>query len=343
MEAWPCPLAWGQFSQRLLLHGQIGVEIPMGRVATVMTEPQGNRRNVHASLEQMHGGGVPHHMRCDVLGGATRTRDDGALDGLLSHGINPIARERLASGTRKGDVRSTLTQLPKPGSQPLSGVGPEWHGALRTALPKPRQAGAVVDIHLSPPQCRDFGDPCATVVARQEQRMIAPADPWRSIRRCQEGLYCRSRRVADQFLVLTLQGHGQHSGDAAAAVRIPQGHEAEHGPDGRAPEMARPHGVAPLLRQIGEKAAHDRGLNIGHPQRRWFNTGVIAQHHEPSPERIPTAEDGLRTAPSLLTEVIGKDGLHLGCNHRARPGVSRPLGYRSQIGVRRRSAALAPP
>jgi hypothetical protein len=59
VESFPFTLDWVKLSQRLLLHGKISVEIHVGRFDTFMTEPQGNRGDIHASLEQMHGGGVP--------------------------------------------------------------------------------------------------------------------------------------------------------------------------------------------------------------------------------------------------------------------------------------------
>jgi hypothetical protein len=56
-----------------------------------MAEPQRNGGDIHASLEQMHGGRVSYDKRRNVFGGETWTRGDGALDSLFQEVIHAIA------------------------------------------------------------------------------------------------------------------------------------------------------------------------------------------------------------------------------------------------------------
>ena len=69
---------WGQFFQCLLFHGKIGVKVHVGRLNTFMAEPQRNGGDIHASLEQMHGGRVSYDMRRNVFGGEAWTRGERA-------------------------------------------------------------------------------------------------------------------------------------------------------------------------------------------------------------------------------------------------------------------------
>jgi len=58
VEALPWSPDGIQFFQCLLFHGKIGVKVHVGRFNTFMAEPQRNGGDIHASLEQMHGGRV---------------------------------------------------------------------------------------------------------------------------------------------------------------------------------------------------------------------------------------------------------------------------------------------
>lgn len=67
MEALPSPPNGLQFFQCLLFHGKIGVQGHVGRFDTSMAEPQRNGSDIHASLEQMHGGRVSYDIRRNFL------------------------------------------------------------------------------------------------------------------------------------------------------------------------------------------------------------------------------------------------------------------------------------
>src|SRR5262245_60188677 len=88
--------------------------------------------------------------------------------------------------------------------------------------------------------------------------MVSPSHPCRTVWRCQKGLDFWTRQIADEFLVRPLHGDGQDTGHDAEAVGIPQGHEAEKGPQGGQTNIAGADGVAVFLLQIVEKAQHAR-------------------------------------------------------------------------------------
>jgi hypothetical protein len=315
----------------------------MGGVATVMPTPQGNRRDLTPRRQERHGCCVPHHRRRDRLGGEARTRVGGALDRLRPQGVNPLARSRLAPDTRQGQVGSVRTERLPPRASPRHGVSPEWHGPRLAAVAVERSNRAVANTDVRPRQPREFRDACARVIEGQEPCTLAPSHPRRSMRRCQQGLSGRSRQVAEPCLVRTRHRTGAHAGDQAAAVRITPGPAAEPCTESGQADRAGPHGVAARRRQIGEKAPHHRGLNRCHPPRRGRHPPGVSQARAQAPDRVPTAHDGVRTAPPLWTALVGNDGRPMGCTHVARPGASLPRGPRSRIDVPRRSGALARP
>ena len=58
---------WRRSVERLLLKFQAGMEIDLGRIHRLMTEPHRNDGAVDAAMQQGHGGGVPQPMRGDVF------------------------------------------------------------------------------------------------------------------------------------------------------------------------------------------------------------------------------------------------------------------------------------
>jgi len=308
-----------------------------------MAEPSGHRGHLPASWAQLPGGGVPHPMRGDVLGGARWPRGDGALDGRLSPGSTPIARERRAAGTRHGPVRRALPPHLTPGSQHPSGVGPEGPGPRLAPLPHPRDDGAVITTALSPRQGHACRASRAPVVAGPAQRLSAPSPPRRSRRRCQEGLDCGSRQRAEQVLVRTRPRPGEHAGHHAEAVGSTQGHQAATRAEGGHAARAGSHGVPPLRRTLGAHAPPDGGLDIGPPHCRRCHTAVVSPQRPPYPDRVATAAAGVRTEPSLRTAVSRPAGRHLGCHAVARQSAPLPRGPRSGSGVLRRAGARARP
>ena len=83
-------LTLGQFGQRygsgnhLLLHTQIDLDVGMGGGKLAMTEPRGDGGDVDSGMEQVHGRGMPDHMRRDAR---CVTGTDSGAGGKLSQGV----------------------------------------------------------------------------------------------------------------------------------------------------------------------------------------------------------------------------------------------------------------
>lgn len=60
--AFPLGLQWRVGIEGAFLHCQVGLDVTMGRDRALMTQPQGDDRDVDASLQQMHGRRVPPGM-----------------------------------------------------------------------------------------------------------------------------------------------------------------------------------------------------------------------------------------------------------------------------------------
>ena len=74
MAARPSPRTGVEWVEGLRWHQQIGLERPRGRCDPVMTEPQGDGRDVDPGVESMPGGRVSEEMGRDGLGGQTGRR-----------------------------------------------------------------------------------------------------------------------------------------------------------------------------------------------------------------------------------------------------------------------------
>lgn len=72
LEALGCIASRVEFAERLLLHAQVGLDVDVRGLQALVTKPQSDDRWIHASLEQVHRGGMPKHMRGDGFVGQRR-------------------------------------------------------------------------------------------------------------------------------------------------------------------------------------------------------------------------------------------------------------------------------
>jgi hypothetical protein len=99
--------------------------------------------------------------------------------------------------------------------------------------------------------------------------------------------------------------------------------------------------VAPLRREVLEKAEDGRGSAIGEAPGGGFNTTVLPPQRQPSPEGIAAPDHGVGTEALLLRQVLGKAGLEMGRDPATRQhGTGRP-GRTSETAGRRRATPLA--
>ena len=84
MVPWSIPFEFAiqrfGFAEGLLLHPQCGLQIDLGRFHGFVPKPQGDDRAVHASLQKVHGHGLPKDMNGDAFAFQRRTHLGGGVD-----------------------------------------------------------------------------------------------------------------------------------------------------------------------------------------------------------------------------------------------------------------------
>jgi hypothetical protein len=155
----------------------------------------------------------------------------------------------------------------------------------------------------------DFGDPRAAVIHGQQEGVIAAAHPVGPVRCCQQDLHFFPREIADQLFVFPLERDGQHTGRDGDTLGLSQDHEPKEGAQGRQPNVARAHRIAAVVLQVVQKPQHQRGIEIGHPQRRGFDSGRLFDEGEQEAERVAATRDRLRTDAFLVAEMFRKERL----------------------------------
>src|SRR5215472_13794053 len=97
--------------------------------------------------------------------------------------------------------------------------------------------------------------------------MITPTRPLGAVRCREQRLHFCTRQIADELFVLTFDRYSEHPRGNTDAVRIAQGYQTEERADSRQTDIARAHGIAPLLFEVVEKAENCGGIDIGDAQR----------------------------------------------------------------------------
>ena len=87
--------------QRRFFHLEVSFYVNMSRGRALVAEPQRYERDIHAGLEQMHGGGVPEGVRRDATLAETGAFAGSVVNGTPQSVGDSRARERSAGFCRK--------------------------------------------------------------------------------------------------------------------------------------------------------------------------------------------------------------------------------------------------
>jgi len=75
--------------------------------------------------------------------------------------------------------------------------------------------------------------------------------------------------------------------------------------------IARAHGITPLLFQLLQKLQNERGLEIAHTEGAGSATGRLVQEGQKQTKRIATTSNGMRTGTLLGAQILDKERLEM--------------------------------
>ena len=102
----------------------------------------------------------------------------------------------------------------------------------------------------------DFGDTCASVVHRQQQRVVAAPKPLLLVERCEDRFYFFATQIIANLCICSLKWNSQDTCCCSYALRIAENNESVKGPDRGQPQIAGNNGVFPFFLDAVEKGKH---------------------------------------------------------------------------------------
>ena len=187
VSAWPAVRAgWCCASDRLFFQFQIGVEVDLGRLDAFMSEPERDRRDIDAGLEQVHRAGMAKNVwselfrlqrRASLLRGEAVTGDETS---------DSVAAERLVRWPGEHDGGGLVGDFSQPLAQHLHRVSGQWCAAVLAAFAKTPHERCGLQFDVATSDRGDFRNAEPGLDGHGEQSVIASTDPVVAVRGCEE-------------------------------------------------------------------------------------------------------------------------------------------------------------
>lgn len=118
------------------------MQLDLGRLHVLVTEPQRDDRRLDAGLEELHGGAVTKGVGGDALGAPGRAAVPGDGNVAVDQVADGVGTERSASPGGEHRIVFGTTALSQPGLEDGDGVAGERRGAVLAALAVATDVGA---------------------------------------------------------------------------------------------------------------------------------------------------------------------------------------------------------
>ena len=162
---------------------------------------------------------------------------------------------------------------------------------------------------IAPRETDQFGSPKACLDREQQQSMVAPPRPCRTIRSRQQRRHFLGIEERDRTLHIALVGHGEDTLAVQQPGRIGHRDEAEERSDGGEPGVAATSAITPRGLGVGEEVRDQIGVDVFDRQvdRRLF--AASARISQQQPERIAIAGDRMSARLQLRAKPVGEEAL----------------------------------
>ena len=279
--------------QCLLFQAHVGMEVHLGGLHGLVTEPKGNHGAVDAFLEQFHGSGVTEHMRRDLLSFQRRAVLP-CRSGMLGHEpFDRVAAQGSAAVGGKHRIFRLGTLPLKPVTEHGDGVATKRRRAVLSALSFAAQMGAVADDDVLAPQPNELRDSEPGLDGDQKEGSVSTPDPCRWIRSGEQSLDLCPVEELDGLALEALAGHRQDTLADEGVGGFRQRHVTEEGMDRGQAGVAGPSTVAAVGLDVLEELADEGRIEIFDEQIGGRLAESLGREVQQQPERVAVSSDGV--------------------------------------------------
>ena len=284
------------------------MDVDLGGLHGLMSEPEGDHRLIDAVMEQVHRGAVPKRVRRDPLGADARARARSGQAVLADQMFERIAAQMLAADRRE-QRPDVVAAVADPRCEQLGRVAAQRRAALLPSLAHAADMRAAAEHCVAALEVHQLGCPQAGLDREQEQRMIAPSRPCRAIRRRQQRRDLARVEERHRAPHIALARHRED----ALAVQQPGwiGHRdvAEERADRGEPRVAAARAVP--ARRLSMKEEVGDQISVDVLDRELDRRLAVPGTREPQQqtERVAIACDRMRAGLHLGAQPVGEEAL----------------------------------
>ena len=166
------------------------------------------------------------------------------------------------------------------------------------------RAGAEMDVLQAQPG--ELGDPQSGLDGDQQQGVVAPARPRRSVRAGQEGVGLGRAEKANHGAVAAFARDGQDPSDHSSVFGMAQCGKAEQGVHGGQTSSAGGHAGVPLSFKVIQERADPGSVKVVEIELAGSLPGDVVHIADEQPEPVAVGGDGVR-AGSTLCKALGEE------------------------------------
>jgi hypothetical protein len=290
-----------------LLHPKVDLYVSVCGRELGVAKPRGDRGDVDAGHQKMHGRRVSQHVRRHGL--RVTCRDLRASDQSTKNVGDAGAAQALTSGVEKQRrVLIAGCALIEPRLDRSDSTGPERTRALPSTLADDRHVRNRVEADVADVQIDEFLDAQAGVVQHEHKRSVSKAVA--RVRRFDDAGDLVFLEVAHFDVFGTRQGHLANS---AAPLHVFRGNRrgvSREGLDRGEPMIASARTASALAFEMFEERSHDGHIEGGVIELLGASTQTGARETEEQLEGVAIREHGVAARVSLGGEVFLEEALH---------------------------------
>jgi len=199
--------------------------------------------------------------------------------------------------------------LAVPGREHADHVPWEWGAALLAAFPFATQVRTGPQLEVTASRLNELGHPQAGADGQQQERTIPSTDPRGDVGRREQRVDFRTCQIRDGPSFVPLDGDRQNPAAAVEMRGLADGHVVTEGVDCSEADIACTRRVAPVLLDMIEKRADERGVQVVEGQARGRLAESLLHKPEQQPKRVAIRRNGMGTRPLLADEPFRKEAL----------------------------------
>ena len=290
-------------------------------------------------MKQVHRSAVAQRMRRDPLRSKARAGTRCSKAVLADQIFERITAEPLTPDRRE-QRPIVIRMIAHPRLEQLGGIAAKRCASFLPALAQAADMRACAQRHIAATQANQFRGPQARLERKQEQRVIPPSCPCRTVwsREQRRDLLCIKER--HRAFHITLVRHRQNALAVEQPGRIGHRDIAEERADRGKPGVAAARAVAPRRLGVDEEVGDQIGIDILNREfDRGFAMPRTREPHEQA-ERIAVACDRVRAGFHLDAQPVGEEALdqrRQGCSAHwsisPSPEVARAIARSSSSGT----------